>query len=211
MACSHHAATSATERQGHCCRSLSRCRSRARKLPSARAGHALKDHIEILRPFLPTRYSPLQPNGDGLQSVYLAEVPETMADALIALIGQAFYDALAELTAFPSDPDAEDTDRDVEDDLNATFREQLVKARRGQGVFRSNVLLSEKCCRVTGVSDPKHLRAGHIKPNHWLSEDYPKDESEVYISARRTRLSPRGAGETERRTLKGRLWRDRFV
>ena len=34
-----------------------------------------KDHIEILRPLLPERYSPLQPNGNGLQSVYLAEIP----------------------------------------------------------------------------------------------------------------------------------------
>jgi hypothetical protein len=30
-----------------------------------------KDHIAILRPFLPSKYSPLQDNGDGLQSVYL--------------------------------------------------------------------------------------------------------------------------------------------
>jgi putative restriction endonuclease len=36
-----------------------------------------KDHIEVLRPLLPERYSPLQPNGNGLQSVYL-----------IGLIGQ---------------------------------------------------------------------------------------------------------------------------
>src|SRR5688572_26168103 len=34
-----------------------------------------KDHIAILRPFLPARYSPLQITGDGLQSVYLAELP----------------------------------------------------------------------------------------------------------------------------------------
>ena len=48
-----------------------------------------KEHISILRPFLPTRYSPLQQDGDGLQSVYLAELPALFADALIALIGQA--------------------------------------------------------------------------------------------------------------------------
>ena len=30
-----------------------------------------KDHIGVLRPLLPERYSPLQPNGNGLQSVYL--------------------------------------------------------------------------------------------------------------------------------------------
>jgi len=47
-----------------------------------------KDHIEVLRPFLPAKYSPLRATGDGLQSVYLAEVPEEMAQALIGLIGQ---------------------------------------------------------------------------------------------------------------------------
>jgi hypothetical protein len=41
-----------------------------------------KDHIEILRPLLPVRYSPLQPNGNGLQSVYLTEVPTPLAEVL---------------------------------------------------------------------------------------------------------------------------------
>src|SRR5664279_4227687 len=54
-----------------------------RKAPSAR-----KDHIEILRPLLPVKYSPLQPNGNGLQSVYLTEVPTPLAEVLIGLIGQ---------------------------------------------------------------------------------------------------------------------------
>ena len=47
-----------------------------------------KDHATILRPFLPAKYSPLQESGDGLQSVYLAELPQALADALIGLIGQ---------------------------------------------------------------------------------------------------------------------------
>ena len=45
-----------------------------------------------------------------------------------------------------------------------TFREQIVRARRGQGVFRANVLLREDACRVTRVNEPRHLKAGHIKP-----------------------------------------------
>jgi hypothetical protein len=52
-----------------------------------------KDHIEILRPFLPQRYSPLQANGDGLQGIYLTAVPDVLADALIGLIGQEYFDA----------------------------------------------------------------------------------------------------------------------
>src|SRR3984885_5434360 len=47
-----------------------------------------KDHIEILRPMLPERYSPLQPNGNGLQSVYLTEIPEPFAQTLMGLIGR---------------------------------------------------------------------------------------------------------------------------
>ena len=124
-----------------------------------------KDHAPILRPFLPSKYSPLQANGDGLQSVYLAEVPQRMAAALIGLIGQPFYDAIAALTAFPAGPDVEDLgESEFETDVGSTFKEQMVKARRGQGVFRSSVLLLETSCRVTRVSDARHLRASHIKP-----------------------------------------------
>ena len=124
-----------------------------------------KEHIAILRKVLPPKYSPLQASGDGLQSVYLAKVPQPMADTLVALLGQSYFDALAELTAFPSTPDIEEPDDSViGPDLTPTFKEQMIKARRGQGVFRSNVLLAESQCRVTRVSDPKHLRASHIKP-----------------------------------------------
>jgi putative restriction endonuclease len=124
-----------------------------------------KDHIDVLRHFLPARYSPLQTSGHGLQSVYLAEVPASLADALIALMKQSYYDCLATVTAFPSGPDVEEfDDSEATSDIAPTFKEQVVKARRGQGVFRSSVLLTETECRVTRVSDPKHLRASHIKP-----------------------------------------------
>jgi putative restriction endonuclease len=47
-----------------------------------------KDHIDILRPLLPERYSPLQPIGNGLQSIYLTEIPADLAEVLMGLIGQ---------------------------------------------------------------------------------------------------------------------------
>ena len=59
-----------------------------------------KDHIGIIRPFLPAKYSPLRTNGDGLQSVYLAELPEPLAQALIGLIGQAYWDAYATIADY---------------------------------------------------------------------------------------------------------------
>lgn len=65
--------------------------------------------------------------------------------------------------------------REVEDDrheqelrnrvLDAPVeRHQLVKARRGQGIFRDNVESREPMCRVTGISNSRYLRASHIKP-----------------------------------------------
>jgi hypothetical protein len=43
-------------------------------------------------------------------------------------------------------------------------RHQIVKSRRGQGVFRDNVESREPKCRITGVSNPRYLTASHIKP-----------------------------------------------
>lgn len=129
-----------------------------------------KDHIAVIRPFLPERYSPLQQSGDGLQGVYLTEVQSTLAEALIALIGQSDWDAFAVLSADlvettkHTDPQELGLARSLS---GPTFTEQLIKARRGQGVFRSNVLLREDHCRVTKVNEPRHLVASHIKP--WRS------------------------------------------
>ena len=124
------------------------------------------DHISSLRPTLPPIYSPLQSNGYGVQSVYLAEVPPMMAAVLIDCIGrQSFDEALATLTWRPTDPDgAEDPDLVALEDHPSTYREQVIRARRGQGIFRANVMLVEESCRVTGVSHRRHLRASHIKP-----------------------------------------------
>jgi len=125
-----------------------------------------KDHATILRPFLPSKYSPLQESGDGLQSVYLAQLSQALADALIGVIGQAYWDAYATIAVLQSASEPPELEDAIADHgmTGPTFRDQLVRARRGQGIFRSNVLLREESCRVTGVNEPRHLKASHIKP-----------------------------------------------
>lgn len=127
-----------------------------------------KTHIALLRPFLPEKYSPLQSTGDGLQSVYLAELAAPLAHALIELIGSDYASAVANITAGIFQKDEADDQQEValigRTDIGRTEIEQLAKARRGQGIFKANVRLNESRCRVTGVSDLKHLRASHIKP-----------------------------------------------
>ena len=80
-------------------------------------------------------------------------------------MGNSYFDAINAIASVHTP--GELTDEEALKDLTITgptFREQLVRARRGQGVFRSNVLLREEYCRVTRVNEPRHLKASHIKP-----------------------------------------------
>ena len=127
-----------------------------------------KDNITLIRPHLPTKYSPLQHSGDGLQSVYLAEVPVPMSAVLADLIGAEYTSVLKELQGEADDVeivgDQQEESIKGRTDIGATTKDQLIKSRRGQGVFKANVRLNENGCRVTSVTDPQHLRASHIKP-----------------------------------------------
>src|SRR6476619_1436229 len=89
-----------------------------------------KEHAAILRPFLPAKYSPLQESGDGLQSVYLAEVPQVLADALIGLIGPAYWDAYSTIAVLQNVSQSDDVEPGITDRSipGPTFREQVVRA-----------------------------------------------------------------------------------
>lgn len=133
-----------------------------------------KEHIELLRPLLPTLYSPFQPNGNGIQSVYLTHVPDVLAQALIALVGpeavavQQSTNDLEAITAINTDVEMweqhieSEVDRDMT--IPATEREALIVARRGQGLFKERVMQIERHCRITRVDNTVHLRASHCKP-----------------------------------------------
>ncbi|WP_443631377.1 HNH endonuclease [Candidatus Njordibacter sp. Uisw_056] len=126
-----------------------------------------KDHMFVLAPHLPSKYSPLTKSGDGLQSVYLASLPVELAHGLINLFDLKDQLSITQITSLfePSyDESAEDSIVFERKDIGPTTKEQLVKSRRGQGVFKSNLRLVEKSCRITGTNNIKHLIASHIKP-----------------------------------------------
>jgi hypothetical protein len=107
-----------------------------------------------------------------LQSVYLTELPEPLAEILMGLIGQELTPLiLAAQSVKPvSADDLEYWERKIELDitedtsLQETERIAIVKARIGQGIFKDRVSLIESKCRVTGVVNPAHLIASHCKP-----------------------------------------------
>lgn len=129
-----------------------------------------KDVLNRLAPVLPVTHSPIQATtGNGNQKAYLAEVDEAVFD----LILDAANLPRSVLLAAPNQTIADFATRmddiielSIQHDasLNEIVREQLVSARRGQGIFRKRVLDVEPMCRITGIDKPNLLIASHIKP-----------------------------------------------
>ena len=130
-----------------------------------------KDFMDQIGPLLAKKYAPLQANGNGLQGIYLTEISSAFGELLI-LLSQADLPTIQHEFA----PDQED-DSEYEINLEIQARKldgdlekiQITKSRRGQGIFKANVRLVENRCRITGVTNIKHLRASHIKP--WAASD----------------------------------------
>jgi putative restriction endonuclease len=160
-----------------------------------------KDHIEVLRPLLPEKYSPLQPSGNGLQSVYLTGVPKPLAQVLIGLIGQEVAPiglAANNVRPVPAD-DLDFWERKLEQELvndsnvPETERQAIIRARIGQGLFKERVSKIESRCRITGVENPVHLVASHCKP--WRdssNEERLNGENGLLLTPSIDRLFDRG-------------------
>lgn len=142
-----------------------------------------KDHMNILAPLLPERYSPIRADGGGNQ-VYLAEIPKPMAAALLSLIGHQIKIAIEE---------GQEREIKKRTDIDVTEKYQLVRSRVGQGRYRSNLERHEAGCGVTGVTDKRFLTASHIKP--WAkSDDFEKLDGNngLLLSPHIDRLFDRG-------------------
>lgn len=129
-----------------------------------------KDLLARLAPLLPTTHSPIQPvTGNGNQKAYLAEVDRALIDLILEAARLPFADVLVAPNRTVSDfaVTLDDlVERSILEDasLDRTVREQLTRARRGQGLFRKRVLDIEPVCRITGIEKPNLLIASHIKP-----------------------------------------------
>ena len=127
--------------------------------------------LDRLAPLLPESHSPIQVGtGNGNQKAYLAEVSHAVADLICGAARLRLTDFMAvtpdrtsaDFTSALDDHAEQEIFQD--NSLNQTTREQLIRARRGQGTFRNSVLAVEPLCRVTGITAPYLLIASHIKP-----------------------------------------------
>lgn len=137
-------------------------------------GFRPKSKISAIRSFLPEKYSPIRVDGNGNQKFYLTEISEELGELLLKSIGTEGGTTVVELKKLlEREEETKRAELYIRSDpaLVNTEKEQLILARRGQGLFRSRVLSGEVCCRVTGLREIKHLRASHIKPWHAASNE----------------------------------------
>lgn len=125
------------------------------------------EHIDLIRSMFPAKYSPMKPDGNGNQNVFLAEISEQLFEVLCGLA--SFDPELAgeaqQMAPTPESMDEEAAQRIVAAaEVYTTEAEVVVLARRGQGKFRQNVAQQEAHCRLTGVANDQLLIASHIKP-----------------------------------------------
>jgi putative restriction endonuclease len=129
-----------------------------------------KTVIEQFQHLLPVKHSPLQQNGNGNQSIYLAEISVALGEMLLGLIARTNTDVIDGLDDVQTRMVTDAEEREIAAaPIKETEKTQLIKARIGQGIYRQRLLQIEKRCRLTGVSDIKFLIASHIKP--WRLSD----------------------------------------
>ncbi len=137
---------------------------------------SVKESFEFVKEAAQYKHSPLDKNGDGAQK-YLSPITTELANKLIFLLGSDYDQTLAlaggSMLEVELRDNAEQQELENRTDIGGVEINQLVKARRGQGIYKSNLKNIEKFCRVTKLEIPQHLVASHIKP--WsLSNDFEK-------------------------------------
>ncbi|WP_417778833.1 HNH endonuclease [Stutzerimonas xanthomarina] len=125
-----------------------------------------KVHLARIADLLPKKNSPLQRNGNGNQSCYLASISSELGSLILSLIRATDTAVVDRVKDLEDQLKADEVEQAIQKDeaLAPTEREQLVRSRVGQGAFRLHVMAVEKACRLTGVGDDRFLIASHIKP-----------------------------------------------
>jgi hypothetical protein len=125
-----------------------------------------QQYFDEIKPLLPEKYSPMQMSGK-VQQAYLFEISqqlfsvlESHSDVKISMLG----DLKPYLARNNDQDDVHEVDIIQRVNIGPLEKENLVKSRRGQGIFKTNVKMIERECRVTKLRDKDFLIASHIKP-----------------------------------------------
>ncbi|WP_449603869.1 HNH endonuclease, partial [Paenibacillus sp. Marseille-Q9583] len=111
-------------------------------------------YSEEIKKLQASKYAPFNITGGGNQG-YLYQISQEFADFLLELVGH-------------TRPNEENIIFEIENELpsslDPTEKEQIVKARIGQGLFKTKLLKLGCKCRICGINNSDFLIASHIKP-----------------------------------------------
>lgn len=139
-----------------------------------------------IKDLLPEKYSPINQEGSGNQGCYLASIGDDLGILLISKANDS--NDRVEIIL-----DDEEERRVRGQDIPETEKEQLVKSRRGQGIFRNRLAEIEDGCRLTGVDDTRFLIASHIKPwRHCSNQEKLDGNNGLFLSPHVDKLFDRG-------------------
>lgn len=129
-----------------------------------------KDHLAFYNQVAPEKYAPMTSVGRVNQQ-YLFSLPTELGEYYLRLGGLTHDDVTSVVRVDPSVERAITEAEEVLSDPNLTTTERhvLARARLGQGIFKEAVRHIEPSCRLTGLADPRHLIASHMKP--WSKSD----------------------------------------
>uniref|UniRef100_A0A6C0H0M9 HNH nuclease domain-containing protein n=1 Tax=viral metagenome TaxID=1070528 RepID=A0A6C0H0M9_9ZZZZ len=117
----------------------------------------IKQYFDRIESLLPIKYSPILKNGNAPQHCYVSAISDNLGNLFKELIGSQYnFEELIEQNII----------NEIENrtDITITEKEQIIKSRIGQGIFRKNVLIKEPKCRISNISKLELLIASHIKP-----------------------------------------------
>jgi putative restriction endonuclease len=129
-----------------------------------------KEHLEFYNQVAPERYAPMNASGRVNQQ-YLFALPSALG-AFYMKLGGRQVEEIVDVSRLDASVDAmlqEASNLLANSVLTTTERHVLARARMGQGMFKAEVSRIEPACRLTGVTDFRHLIASHMKP--WSISD----------------------------------------
>ncbi|MFF2909748.1 HNH endonuclease [Paenibacillus sp. NPDC057934] len=112
------------------------------------------DYSEEIRNLQAPKYAPFNIKGGGNQG-YLYQISQEFANFLLELLGYIRPDEEAFII---------DIETRLPSGLDPTEKEQIVKTRVGQGLFKTKLLKFGCKCRICNISNPNFLIASHTKP-----------------------------------------------
>lgn len=123
-----------------------------------------KEKFRNIQHLLPEKYSPINRKGNGNQPFYLIRINTNLGNYLLTELAGKNFEVSTIKTYEKIKVEESAINEIMSSSLSVTEKDQLVKARIGQGIFRKNLEYIENKCRVTNVDDKRVLIASHIKP-----------------------------------------------